>query len=703
MPSLGYEVSLNFKVKYDFMRNSVKKFMAISLLATSPVMPAASVYAQPAVELDTVVVTGTRTERKLRDVPVRTEVITKAQLEKTHARNLVEALRYQPGILLQKIHGKSGYEIVLQGVGADRVLVLIDGKPVTPSTGSSVDLSQLGVGDVDHIEIIKGAVSALYGSSAMGGVVNIITRKAERGFAYGVTADAGSWGDKNLGDAWDLANKHLLTHVSYKGPVWESALSFNVNSSDGFDLDPDTYTTNGDQGEKIHVDAELGFSPHEAIQFTYKPAYYHEDLVKNTGVFLPGTGFVRKKKVEKVSKYSHALLYRQNLSGDARLSGYLVSENFDDKTAQDVHATKDVVEDQRHAKLSLHKAEIQYDQPLGENHLLTSGAVFFHNELDQTKDGRSETLPDLSHDNIELFFQDDIFIGDSWEVLPGVRFQDDSDFGSHTVVKLNAMYSPAWFRRAETSIRMGIGQGYRVPDLKERGYVFNHSSIGYIVLGSEVNQWEDDAQGVIDLSGAKVLDPEESFSVQFGIEILQEAAYRLDLSFYYNEIKNLIEAERYNGAEVQDLNYSVYRYANIEQARTQGFDLTYQTQLSTILGFDFSYSYLDAINELTDKTLPKRPEHQIQVGFDIAVPRWKSEFLVRTTWQSEEFTDSENTNVSPSWHAIDLKYNYQYSSGLTLFAGVDNLTDEHKDPSEAERDRRPEEGRFIYAGVKFQG
>ncbi|HBA34954.1 MAG TPA: hypothetical protein DCZ12_12550, partial [Gammaproteobacteria bacterium] len=85
------------------------------------------------------------------------------------------------------------------------------------------------------------------------------------------------------------------------------------------------------------------------------------------------------------------------------------------------------------------------------------------------------------------------------------------------------MYSPAWFRRAETSIRMGIGQGYRVPDLKERGYVFNHSSIGYIVLGSEVNQWEDDAQGVIDLSGAKVLDPEESFSVQFGIEILQEA------------------------------------------------------------------------------------------------------------------------------------------------------------------------------------
>ncbi|HBA33003.1 MAG TPA: hypothetical protein DCZ12_02580, partial [Gammaproteobacteria bacterium] len=243
----------------------------------------------------------------------------------------------------------------------------------------------------------------------------------------------------------------------------ESALSFNVNSSDGFDLDPDTYTTNGDQGEKIHVDAELGFSPHEAIQFTYKPAYYHEDLVKNTGVFLPGTGFVRKKKVEKVSKYSHALLYRQNLSGDARLSGYLVSENFDDKTAQDVHATKDVVEDQRHAKLSLHKAEIQYDQPLGENHLLTSGAVFFHNELDQTKDGRSETLPDLSHDNIELFFQDDIFIGDSWEVLPGVRFQDDSDFGSHTVVKLNAMYSPAWFRRAETSIRMGIGQGYRVP------------------------------------------------------------------------------------------------------------------------------------------------------------------------------------------------------------------------------------------------
>lgn len=659
--------------------------------------------AQQSINLDTIVVTGTKTERKLRDVPVRTEVISKQQLEKTHARDLVEALRYQPGVLLQEIHGKSGYQVVMQGVGADRVLVLIDGRPVTPSTGSTVDLSQLSVSDVDHIEVVKGAVSALYGSSAIGGVINIITRKPKQGTRYSLVADVGSWGEKNPGDELDPASRHLSLDASYANPNWQTSINADLRSSDGFDLDPDTYISNGNEGDKANLTLELGFRPNENIELTYKPSFYMEDLSKRIGNYRPGTGFIKKTKTEKVEKHSHSFFYDHGLQNNARFSAYLVTEDFDDDTAQDVNSTRDIVEGKRHAELRFNKAEMQFDMPAGESHFLTMGMALFNNELSQTREGKSETVPDLKHDNIELYFQDDIFIGDRWELLPGLRLQEDSDFGSHAAAKLNAMYTSETGGSGEIRYRFGVGQGYRVPNLKERGYIFDHSSIGYVVLGSEVNQWEDEVEGIIDLDGAAVLDPEESLSLQMGMEIVMEGYYRFEASVFRNEISNLIEKDRYYGSEIETLDYSFYRYLNVDDARTQGLDLSYSKQVSPNLQFDVSYSYLDAIDEQTGKDLVNRPDHQLKVGFNWDMPEWNSDLLLFLSWQSEEYTDSLNTTESPAWHAIDIKYNHKLDKQLTLFAGIDNLTDQHKDPAKGEEDRRPGEGRFIYMGIKLQG
>ncbi|WFE69464.1 Plug domain-containing protein [Thiomicrospira sp. R3] len=91
------------------------------------------------------VVSTTKTERSLADVPVRTEVVSAAQVERTHAKDLNEALKYVPGLQLRPIHGKSGYGIWLQGLDANRVLVLVDGHPVSASTGSAVDTTQVAV------------------------------------------------------------------------------------------------------------------------------------------------------------------------------------------------------------------------------------------------------------------------------------------------------------------------------------------------------------------------------------------------------------------------------------------------------------------------------------------------------------------------------------------------------------------------------
>lgn len=141
----------------------IHNYLLMSLVLTS-----VSNIGHAVTELDTLVVSATRVERALSDAPIRTEVVSRYELDKTHARSLKEALENVPGLQLREIHGKSGYEASLQGMSSDQLLILIDGMPLAASTGSSVDLSQYATLDIERIEIIKGAASAQYGSSAMG-------------------------------------------------------------------------------------------------------------------------------------------------------------------------------------------------------------------------------------------------------------------------------------------------------------------------------------------------------------------------------------------------------------------------------------------------------------------------------------------------------------------------------------------------------
>ncbi|NOY84144.1 MAG: TonB-dependent receptor [Nitrospirae bacterium] len=137
----------------------------------------------PHLELDEMVITGTRTEKKLLETPVRTEVVTREEIEQSHARDLKEALEDVPGLILRRTHGKQGESVGMQGFDADRILILLNGERLSATAGSTVDLTQIGTADIERIEIVKGATSALYGSEAMGGVINVITRKPKKPFS----------------------------------------------------------------------------------------------------------------------------------------------------------------------------------------------------------------------------------------------------------------------------------------------------------------------------------------------------------------------------------------------------------------------------------------------------------------------------------------------------------------------------------------
>uniref|UniRef100_UPI002FDA61EF TonB-dependent receptor plug domain-containing protein n=1 Tax=Psychrobacter sp. TaxID=56811 RepID=UPI002FDA61EF len=124
--------------------------------------------AMPNTRLDPIVVTATRSERALSDAPVAMQVLSRRQLDDNHAHTLKEALALLPNVYLREVHGKTGYEVSMQGFTGDQVLVLIDGLPITASTGSTVNLNQYMNMDIEQIEVVQGAASAQFGSAAMG-------------------------------------------------------------------------------------------------------------------------------------------------------------------------------------------------------------------------------------------------------------------------------------------------------------------------------------------------------------------------------------------------------------------------------------------------------------------------------------------------------------------------------------------------------
>jgi outer membrane receptor for ferrienterochelin and colicins len=319
------------------------------------------------------------------------------------------------------------------------------------------------------------------------------------------------------------------------------------------------------------------------------------------------------------------------------------------------------------------------------------GLVGFQGDLKQHQDrvegaqiiAVDEITPGADRQNIEAYIQNDIFLGD-WELLPGLRFQDDSDFGGYSAPKINLMMSPNWWPKLETRLRVGVGRGYRVPNLKERFFIFDHSGLGYMVLGNPD------------------LTPEKSDSLQAGIEISRGNGFRAEFSVFHNDIKNLIDSDL-DPEQSAALGLNIFKYVNIAKARTQGADLILDHRFSARFSGNLGYSYLDAIDRATGNDLTERPEHQVKLGVDWRFPKWGTEISLRGSYQSKEFVDGTNLIVSPQWTTFDLKFNQPYQDHLTFFIGIDNVTDEHRDPERGGEDFRPKKGRFIYAGVRLTG
>ena len=610
----------------------------------------------PETTLAPVVVTGTRNDRLIDETPVRTEVIDRTEIERTGAITLKDALENLPGVNLTEVHGKSGYQLSMQGFGGDQVLVLIDGLPLTSSTSSTADLSQYLLVDVDRIEVVKGPASALYGSAAMGGVVNVITRPIAPGWSGRIEGDIGSRGSQNAsGKSVAAAVRHLLLATDGGNEHWRWRIAGDTLHDQGFSEAPKQWPLRGDRIGRDQFLGRLEWLPIRETRLHVEASSYRESDEQRYNLLVPPRR-LPQRKTEEIRRD------RVQFGGDTLIAGWrgrgaLVHERFRSDT---VGRSDDVPVTTRDAEMDLQHLSLQLDAPPWRRQLWQVGLDWHRDTLGQRVNGQSEVVGpgEVTRRSLEAYVQGEWLYSDEGEVALGMRWQDDSDFGGHVAPKLSWRQVVQRGEYWRTTLRASIGQGYRVPNLKERHYLFDHSALGYVVLGNPD------------------LQPERSTGQQLGVVIASGERFSLDVNLFHNRIRDLIQTDTsptstWNGV-------AAYRYDNVARARTAGLETGVQWRQRAGLDWRAGYTYTQAW----------------QAGDDTMV-------ATRVRWQSAEVIDSTRGARSPSWSAVDITVQHRLNRSLLAMAGVRNLFDQQREFGNPD-DLSPKEGRLVFVGLRYR-
>lgn len=638
------------------------------------------VVAQPsgAVRLGDVVVTGTRTEKRRDESPVRTEVVNRDEIQATGAQTLKDALANVPGLLLHEIHGKSGFHLSLQGMSSDQVLVLIDGLPISASTGSSVDLGQYLLSDVERIEVVKGAASAQYGSSAMGGVVNVITRRPSAGMGGNVELGVGSRGRQNdSGRSWDAAVRQVRADLQGGSAQWRGRLAYDRLGDDGFAVNPVGWTRQGDRIRRQQLTGKGVWAWQPGSELTAELGRYEENDLQRFTAFVPPNR-IPQHKHEDIDRNRLVLGVRHRLAHGSVFHLRGLNERYRSHSVN--HANGVPVID-RFLRQKTHHLGLQWDLPPLPQQAWQLGADLHRERLVQTQNGVAELggSGTVDRSTRELHLQGDIFLTPVWELVPGVRWQHDSDFGGHWAPKLALRGRVMAAGDRSLTLRASIGQGYRVPNLKERHYLFDHSALGYMVIGNPA------------------LQPESSTSLQVGAVLVLGRTWSFDVNAYYNRIRDLIQTEANSGRTRNGM--ALYTYDNVARARTHGLETALTWQPDTRWQVSAALTLGRTRDLETGKEIARRPERVARLGIDWqALPATRASLRLR--YQSRELSDVRNHLYSDPWTTVDLGVQQRLASGLTLFLDVDNLFNEQRDFSQSHQ-RGPVAGRLVMLGLRW--
>ena len=598
------------------------------------------------IDLNSVVVTATRTEKKLKNVPVLTQVITARQLESVPRNNIQDILEsYVPDINYTR--AGFGTRMAMQNLDAKFILILIDGERIAGELYGNVDYERIDVNNIERIEIIRGASSSLYGSNAIGGVINIITKESTKKLDALVNTRISKFKDisthANLG--YNLGKVGSQTEIGYK-------------TMDGYDLDNDpSYMTVHPYRSKS-ASQKFTFKPIDDLSFSIKGGYY--DLERFDIDPIPLHKWYEDMNIQFKSKYRLSDNNRVEASWYSdQYKTYDVYEQLDDEKRV---VYKDIV----------HNGRIMDHFNITQNQYLTLGTEFLRESLFSERiEGQNKYISDWI-----FFAQDDINITQKINSVVGFRFNSNSNYGIRITPQISVMYKLSAFK-----FRSSYNSGYRAPTLKE--LYMEYSPVP-----------------VVEIYGNEDLKPETSNYFSASVEY-STFSFNASVVGYHNRINDMI-------IEINDpVNSPVYTYQNVSNARINGFEASVNTKLLYGFSLNCTYNYTDLRDNATNKQVWGSYRHSGIAGLNyrLKLSGYRLNAGIHGKYIGDLYFNELDANTGDQYdYTIPANIIWRFVTshhikpGIAIILGVDNIFDVVKN----EYIVWMNPGRRVFIGINLQ-
>jgi vitamin B12 transporter len=579
-------------------------------------------------EQESVVVSATRVPTPALEIASSITVITAEDIEARQKRTIADVLKDVPGLNVVQTGGPGGVtSVFIRGTNSNHTKVLIDGIDVSDPSNSTgaFDFGQLLTPDIERIEVLRGPQSGLYGSDAIGGVINIITRQGSGPMTLAAGLEAGSF--ETFNQAARVSGSQDAFHYSV------NVTHFHAGATPVTPLDllPAGEVRNDDYDDNLTVSTKLGYdiTPNFDLGFVARYADIH---LHTTGEDYPPPLFLGVPAAEQTTAATDEYF--------TRLTAHALSfEGFLDQTLGLAysHLRTSTVEPQTPAALNTgerRKADWQGNIRLMQTETLVLGAEYERDEIDQPITASVH----IGSGYAELQSQ----IGAHWFSALNVRYDDNSRFGS----KATWRFAPAWvIADSDTKLKASVGTGFKAPTLSELYQNFPPFFFAN-----------------------PALEPESSTGWDAGFEQgLARGLVRLGVTYYYNRIHDLITTD-----------VTGTTYANIGEATTDGIESFIAWQPVKQLTLRVDYTYTEATDEVLQQELLRRPKNKWTVlAHWQATDAWQLslDVLAVGTWVDGNRDFSIPRLDAPGYSTVNFATSYALNPHLAVFGRIDNLLD----------------------------
>ena len=625
---------------------------------------------------DVMVVTASGYEKKIANAAASVSVISQQELQTNKYNDLGDALRGVEGVDVESSTGKTGgLEISIRGMPASYTLILIDGirqngtSDVTPNGFSAMNTSFMPpLSAIERIEIIRGPMSTLYGSDAIGGVVNIITRKSADKWSTSINTgvnlqESNKWGNSGNANFWS------------SGPLIANVLDMQVRGS-----------TTQREGSSITSlsDTAVTRVPYPTGSQNYNLGTRFDWKINTANTLWLDLDVSRQRYANDDGQlgsltggYDKTLRYERNkatLGYDAALTfgtwkSSLNWSETENKGRQLVKATLTPAQASRAGEArELKNSNVILNSllltPLGASHLLTTGGEYRDTRM---KDGvvlanSGETFQQQSW---AAYLEDEWHILDSLALTVGSRYEHNDVYGGH----LSPRGYLVWDVTDEWTLKGGVTTGYKAPSLSQL-----HNGISGVA-----------GQGTINTVGNPNLKPEESTSYETGVYYANQKGFNANITGFYTQYRNKIVS--------YSINDQTSSYTNSGKARTDGVEFATSIPLwrdNVNLALNYTYTQSEQKDgKNKGASLSYTPKHMANARLNWQATRDLNAWLgARYRGKTPRFTQTYD-NISAvqkkvyddkgaylkAWTVLDMGLSYKLTKGLTLNAAVNNLLD----------------------------